>query len=372
MEKSGKSNLSFRIKQPMNLEMLYLKNFLLFSAFCFLGLNFSSQGFSFLPQAEANQDLCPEKDYPLSKINHMSKEQLQEKKKSLVDDIREYIIYNKSKEATNRVHTCRVKVNLYQKALDRLATQERTEAATIKAVSGGESTVEELKTYRCGGETLTQTEIAGTKLVTDLQTKIDLMISTRDRFVNNPDKREDKKGNTKNIFNEPAIKDCTEMIALLGRTKNNLEQCNTTVEEMETKGDEFRKNCTKFSSSGKMKCSLAIMACEMCPSEEDFEDYDCVKIHNNTTCPAKSGEELERAKEERKDIHDDIEKMQEDIAKKENDFVSEENDLNERLSIQEQKFMDIVSDLEREVEENKAVLEDHRKKTNFSNEEKHC
>ena len=114
-------------------------------------------------------------------------------------------------------------------------------------------------------------------------------------------------------------------------------------------------------SSGRMQCSVAIMACKMCPSEAAFGHYDCVKIHGNTVCPAKSGEELKTAKRKREKVQDEIEDLREGVADLEKNIVSKEVSLNDSLSDLEESFIDLTNELERNAEEQKEELENQLK-----------
>lgn len=165
--------------------------------------------------------------------------------------------------------------------------------------------------------------------------------------------------NTRDLKEDEAIV-CNTKIRKYEKALKELEQCTEAIKEMKEKKSEFVKDCGEF-LTGRMQCSVAIMACKMCPNEEDFEDYDCVKIHNKTSCPAKSGEDLKTAKKKRDKIKEDTKDIQEKIADLEKDIVSKESDLKEALSELETEFMETVSRLERDVEDQEAELENQLK-----------
>ena len=139
-------------------------------------------------------------------------------------------------------------------------------------------------------------------------------------------------------------------------------QCTEGIEKAEKARADFSKDCAKF-SGGSLKCSSAIQACEMCPSEEDFDNYDCVKIHQKTKCPSLSGEDLKSAKEKRDKINEELKELEEGIAELEEDIVEKENDLNKDLSDLETEFTEANRELEQQVEEQKADLEAQLKQT---------
>ena len=140
------------------------------------------------------------------------------------------------------------------------------------------------------------------------------------------------------------------------------DQCAEGIETAEKARSEFSKDCAQF-SGGSLKCSSAIQACEMCPSEEDFGNYDCVKIHQKTKCPAFSGEDLKSAKEKRDQIDEELKDTGEEIAELEEDIVEKENDLNKDLSELETDWTEANRELEQQVEEQKADLEAQLKQT---------
>ena len=137
-----------------------------------------------------------------------------------------------------------------------------------------------------------------------------------------------------------------------------VEECKGVTKEMEEAYTEFAKSCASFSGgTANMKCVNAIDACDKCPSEENYGDYDCVKIHEKTQCPALSGKELEEAKEKREDIDKEIKGLKEDINEQEQDITSKEETLNDALTELETNFIEATRNLERDTEDAKAQLE---------------
>ena len=153
---------------------------------------------------------------------------------------------------------------------------------------------------------------------------------------------------------------CQRKIRRYENAVGDLKKCTEAIKEMKEEKTDFVRDCGEF-SSGRMQCSVAIMACKMCPSEAAFGHYDCVKIHGNTVCPAKSGEELKTAKRKREKVQDEIEDLREGVADLEQDIASKEVSLNDSLSDLEESFIDLTNELERNVEEQKAELENQLK-----------
>ncbi len=152
------------------------------------------------------------------------------------------------------------------------------------------------------------------------------------------------------------IRECEEEINLYEKKLRRAEKCETAVKEMSSAHSEFTRECQEF-SGGKIRCSSAITACEMCPTEENFGEYDCVRIHSQTKCPAQSGEDLKTAKEKRDKINDSIEELEEKIQESEQDIVEKENQLNQNLNEIEETFLTETKKFERETEQAKAELE---------------
>ena len=132
---------------------------------------------------------------------------------------------------------------------------------------------------------------------------------------------------------------------------------------------EFSTACGEF-SSGNFRCFKAIRACALCPNEENQEahDYDCVRIHEKTQCPALSGEELKKAKDKRDKHEEELKDLEEEIQDQQKEIVDKENELNKQLAELEESFSEAVRELERQSEEQKAEVEHQlqEKKTKIS------
>ena len=150
---------------------------------------------------------------------------------------------------------------------------------------------------------------------------------------------------------------CQSKIRTYRNALGVFDKCEEAIKEMKKKKSDFVRDCGEF-SSGRMRCSVAIMACKMCPSQADFGDYDCVKIHDRTNCPAKSGEELKAAKENRDQNQENKDELEEAIGELEQDIVSKQADLNESLAELEEEFMSLDKELKRNVEDQQAELND--------------
>ena len=161
---------------------------------------------------------------------------------------------------------------------------------------------------------------------------------------------------------ETHLKKCRDIKENYERALSKLKKCTEKWEEATKAHKEFSKDCADF-LGGALKCSEAIVACSKCPDEEDHGDYDCVRIHNKTKCPAKSGKELKSAKKKRDKVSEEEEELREEIRELEEDIVSKENDLNKDLEDLENEFIEARKGLERETEEEKENLEDQLKKT---------
>ena len=153
---------------------------------------------------------------------------------------------------------------------------------------------------------------------------------------------------------------CQRKIRRYEKALGDLKKCTEAIKEMKEEKADFVRDCGEF-SSGRMQCSVAIMACKMCPSQAAFGHYDCVKVHGNTVCPAKSGEELKTAERKREKVQEEIEDLREGVADLEQNIASKEVSLNDSLSDLEGSFIDITNELERGAEEQRAEVNNQLK-----------
>ena len=138
-------------------------------------------------------------------------------------------------------------------------------------------------------------------------------------------------------YNTEAADACYKIKDSLEDALENATQCEEELETAQKTRTEVSKDCSQF-SGGTFQCFSAIKACANCPDKADYGDYDCVKIHNKTKCPALSGQELKAAKEKRDKVNEEIEKFQEKIKDLEEEIISKENELYNELSELEEEF----------------------------------
>ena len=152
----------------------------------------------------------------------------------------------------------------------------------------------------------------------------------------------------------------------LEKKENNCKEAKTELKDMR---GEFSKSCAKF-SNGKVRCSKAIVACEMCPDKEEDEDededseegYNCVKIHKQTQCPALAGDKLKEQKERIDKNKEEIKELKESLNDLETDIAEQETNLNDQLSDLEASFSEEIRDLKRKTEREKEDLENELEK----------
>ncbi len=196
-----------------------------------------------------------------------------------------------------------------------------------------------------------------TKNLSELSTKqLDDLIFDLNAEANKFDKNEQNATTQQIEERTDKANRCRSIARRYEAAQAHLEKCTEDLKQLEDKKSEFVKNCGEF-STGRMKCSVAIMACKMCPSEKNSIGYECVRVHDRTNCPAKSGAELKSAEKKRDQVKEDMEKVQEEIAELEKDIVSRETELNEKMAELENDFKENQRDLERAVEEANAELQ---------------
>ena len=191
----------------------------------------------------------------------------------------------------------------------------------------------------------------------DILTEIEFVLQCND----NPKPDHCTTGNYDIWLKQANIFICKNQKSIYEKAKSAREKCNEKLEEVNKANKEFSTACTKF-SDGTVNCVKALEACSNCPNEEESEDYDCVKIHQKTKCPAKSGEALKTAKEKIEKVGDEKKELEEQIQEKERDIVEKENELNQALSELEEEFSQSSRELERKTEEQKADLEEQLRK----------
>ena len=141
-----------------------------------------------------------------------------------------------------------------------------------------------------------------------------------------------------------------------------IESCKESVKDMKSSGSEFNKSCATF-SGGKTKCAKNLHACEMCPSQDSSdEDYNCIKIHKTTQCPALSGNDLKTAKKNKEDYKKEIQEINTDIKELTNDISEKKDELNGALAELENSWQDITKELSNKTDNENALLEEGLKK----------
>lgn len=158
---------------------------------------------------------------------------------------------------------------------------------------------------------------------------------------------------------------CDSIIRELEKQKKKLKECDDDYEKVNTAKSEFMSGCSEFTiGKAELECAPAIKACQICPSTEDYDEYDCVKIHNKTSCPALAGEELKEAKERRDEFKEEIEDLEKEIATAQEEASEQEQELEQSLQELDIEFAEETQSLKRETEEAKADLENELKKNN--------
>ena len=155
---------------------------------------------------------------------------------------------------------------------------------------------------------------------------------------------------------EKELKLCRGYLTDYQKASNQISKCNEEQKQVKSASKDFATDCAAF-AGGHFRCFKAIQACAVCPTDEDYEDYDCVNIHQKTECPARAGETLKTSKENREKFTEEVKELQDEIRDQETDLVETENDLEELLSELESEFIESVRKLERKTEERKADLE---------------
>ena len=162
--------------------------------------------------------------------------------------------------------------------------------------------------------------------------------------------------NTKKTDIENTLQLCQSYLTAYQKAANQISKCNEEKEQVKSASKDFAIDCAAF-AGGHFRCFKAIQACAVCPTDEDYDDYDCVSIHEKTECPARAGETLKTSKENREKFTEEVKELQDEIKDQETDLVEKENDLEELLSELESDFIESVRKLERKTEERKEDLE---------------
>ena len=170
----------------------------------------------------------------------------------------------------------------------------------------------------------------------------------------------DLNGTNGSIFNTK-LRECDKLI---DEKVTKEKQCNEALSELNNSRKDYSQTCHKFAGGG-TSCSNALKACSLCPSADTTDaEYKCVKIHKKTKCPALTGPDLKRAKEEKDKYKEDVKDLKEKIEDLRKDLTEEENELNTELVELEEEFNTLISTLQRDTENAKIELEKSLKESN--------
>ena len=159
------------------------------------------------------------------------------------------------------------------------------------------------------------------------------------------------------------LQQCQELQREWTNKKDEKEICNIALAEMKEKQNEFADKCGAFAGQSGMKCISVLQACAVCPDTEDWNEYDCVKIHQRAPqCPQLSGKALEEAKELREKFEDENEGLRDNLKTQRENLLDKERELEDVLMEIKENFHLTTRELTAETKELKNEIEAHLSK----------